>query len=556
LGTIRCSSAAAMIDRVRIHACGVQIHVVRRKSRVIGRLAIRNDDECKGIAHGWVGRRLPGRGNRVWRRAGKALVEMKLYFLMPACCEQCVDELFTLTVLQQSGRHPERIIAVQIGADLRLIALPPAVIGRRAGSRVGDHGVVACYVPPMPRFECARTEFMHHNVVFRRCANPVVKRLPDLFHLRGVEALADHRELERVVWRSRDLLTPMRVEEAGGVEFEELCKQVAECTIRLRLDLAPSGTKILRQLVGAQSEFRDDAPTAAAAALDCPKEIGIGTVVHCPHDAVGGDDFGFQQPRRSGSEALRHAAEAAALDKPRDTNIRAASPLDVAAGFDRDGMIEIDPHGARFGCDGWHGRHLALAAGGNEAVMHRHRVHRPRPDEQGIGRVRGALVAVAGAFDDEAEIVVPREIDCGSHIARIAGFHGIDAGRRRPRIEPARYLRAARLVPDIERIGDVFEGVFAIRALGLCRARAEQGMHLDQIAAHCLLQLLPACGLWPGGIGGSNATDCASDCSYRRESRPECGGYSHNGGQALQQTASLHDLTLFGSNRLHCPASP
>ena len=93
--------------------------------------------------------------------------------------------------------------------------------------------------------------------------------------------------------------------------------------------------------------------------------------------------------------------------------------------------------------------------------MQRHRVHRPCPHQERIGRVRRALIAVAASLDDQAQPVVAREIDGGGNVGGAVRHHGERARVRPPRIQPARNLGAGRLVAQVERIAQALESIQA-----------------------------------------------------------------------------------------------
>ena len=71
----------------------------------------------------------------------------------------------------------------------------------------------------------------------------------------------------------------------------------------------------------------------------------------------------------------------------------------------------------------------SLAALRHERVVQRDAVHRPRPDQQRVGRVRGALIAVPAALHDQPQVVLAREVDGRRRRRRRPRGDGIDAGR-------------------------------------------------------------------------------------------------------------------------------
>ena len=227
-------------------------------------------------------------------------------------------------------------------------------------------------------------------------------------------------------------------------------------------------------------------------------------------DPVRGDDLGLQQASGGRAESFREAAEAAALDQPGDADVRAAAALHVAAGLAGHGVIEIDPDGAGFGGDRRRRRDFALAALRREGVVHRHLVHRARPDQQRIRRVRRPLIGVARALHDQAQTIVAGEVHRRRDVGAGSRLHRIGARRRRPGVEPARDLRAAGLVAEIERVVNRGERVRAGGALRVGGAGGEGRFDRDQIAADRLLQLGPAFGARPGGVAGPDAAEAGS----------------------------------------------
>ena len=193
------------------------------------------------------------------------------------------------------------------------------------------------------------------------------------------------------------------------------------------------------------------------------------------------------------------------MDETRDADRGAAAALHVTARLVGDGLIEVDPHGARFGRYRGHGLRLALAAARDEGLVQLHLVHRTRPDEERVGRVGGAEIAVAGALHDEAELLLAREVDSRDDIRRVACPDRIDARRRRPGVEPAGNLRARGLIADIEGVMEVGEDLAACRAIALLAAGVEERLHPGEIPPDRVVELLPARRRRPGRIAGAHA---------------------------------------------------
>ncbi len=198
--------------------------------------------------------------------------------------------------------------------------------------------------------------------------------------------------------------------------------------------------------MGAQRQAGDDAERSAPAALQGPEQIGILAGIGDPQRTVGGHDLGLQQARRGGAVVLREAAEAAALDETGDADRAAAAALDVAPALGRHRVVGVHPD--RAGADGDRGLRRILTSLRHEIVMQGDVVHEAGPDHQRIRRVRGAEIAVAAALDDQAQIVVPREIDRGDHVAGLSGCDRVGAGLEGPAVDPAERLRDANLVAN------------------------------------------------------------------------------------------------------------
>src|SRR6202035_2331537 len=195
--------------------------------------------------------------------------------------------------------------------------------------------------------------------------------------------------------------------------------------------------KKLWQLMRAQGDARDDAPTAAAAAFQRPKEVRIRASVGHDHPAVGNDHFRLQQSRRSRAEALRERTEASALPQSGNPPCWAATAVTVAAGSRRYRIIKVYPHGTGLSRDGRHWREFSLAALGNKGILHRDFVHCPCPDQQRVRRIGGAEITMTSAFDDKPQIVFAGKVDASDHVSSVAGPYCIFAGRGSPSIQPA-----------------------------------------------------------------------------------------------------------------------
>src|SRR5208282_3482774 len=123
----------------------------------------------------------------------------------------------------------------------------------------------------------------------------------------------------------------MRVVEFVGIEGDELADQAAKGGTGRGMDRGIYAAEKSRQIVCLQSEPRDDAEAASAAALEPPEKVRVGARIGDPHQAVCSDDFGFQEVRGSGSKLLRKATESAGLHKAGDADRQTPPTLHIAA---------------------------------------------------------------------------------------------------------------------------------------------------------------------------------------------------------------------------------
>ena len=256
------------------------------------------------------------------------------------------------------------------------------------------------------------------------------------------------------------------------------------------------------------------------------------------HGAVGRDHFGFEQSGRGHAVVLREAAEAAAGDEARDADRRAAAALHVASGLRRHRVVDGQPARARLHRHGRRRVHLAHAAGGRERVVQRDGVHRPRPDQQRVRRVRRALVAVPAALHDDAQVVRAREVHGGRDVGGLLRRDRVCAGRGTPTVHPAGGLRACRLLADEIRIAQVAQDVVAGGAGGRAGTRFEQRRNLDQLAADPGVELVPQRRRRPGRIRGAHAPHRRGGGGCRRmraEQRQQ-----RRGSGRLEKASSFH----------------
>ncbi len=213
----------------------------------------------------------------------------------------------------------------------------------------------------------------------------------------------------------------------------------------------------------------------------------------------------------------------------------------------------MHPYRARFDADGRLRRVLPRAALRYEGVVQHHLVHWPRPDQQRIGGVRGSLVAVPAALDDQAQFVVAREVHRGNDIGGGLGRHRIGAGCRHPGVDPAGGLGSGRLIADVIGISQQPEQVLAGRGVGRIPARRDQRLNLDQSAADTLVELLPTRLPRPRRVGWAHATE-PSRQGYARSLCRRADQRRWGRRSQCKQVSSVH-LGTFLSGRLYGPGS-
>src|SRR6202044_3822954 len=141
-------------------------------------------------------------------------------------------------------------------------------------------------------------------------------------------------------------------------------------------------------------------------------------------------------------------------------------------------------NGSRADSDGPLRSVSGLATIRNKILLDSNVMHMTCPNQERIGRVRCALIAVAAAFYDEAQIVFAGKIDSGSDVGGVSCGGGVDAGFGGPRVDPAQGLGNAGIVANVVGVFHVCEERFAVRALWRGRACVDRKIDLNQAAAN------------------------------------------------------------------------
>ena len=84
-------------------------------------------------------------------------------------------------------------------------------------------------------------------------------------------------------------------------------------------------------------------------------------------------------------------------------------------------IVDMHPDRTDADRDSWLRRLHRPTSLRDEGVVQGHRVDVPGPDQQRIRRVGGTEIAVAAALDDEAQVVLAREVERGDDVPRRFG---------------------------------------------------------------------------------------------------------------------------------------
>ena len=114
-------------------------------------------------------------------------------------------------------------------------------------------------------------------------------------------------------------------------------------------------------------------------------------------------------------------------------------------------------------------------------------MHTTCPNQERIGRIRCALIAVATSFDDEPQIVVAGKIYGGCDVVGISCSDSVDTRFGGPTADPAQGLGDAGGIADVVGVFQICEESFALRALGRGHACVHRKIDLNQVASDRLL---------------------------------------------------------------------
>ncbi len=296
----------------------------------------------------------------------------------------------------------------------------------------------------------------------------------------------------------------MRIEQLVSIEGESFRDQVVESGFGRRPERAEHRAERGRKLARAQGKLGEDAEGAAATALDGPEQVGMVACIHHEDAAVRRDDFRLEESGCAQPILLRKAAKPATVNEAGDTHGGASAALHIASAPRRDGIVDREPTCPGLNRDRRLRSVRSIAADRDERIVQRDCAHLARPYQERIGRIRRALIAMAAALDDEAQIVFPRKIDGCNDIGRRARFDGIGARRGIPCVHPARGFGQRRALADEVGIAQLLEEGLAGGAVG-CRATGgERVVQPDETTADGIEQRIPSFLGWPRDIAGTH----------------------------------------------------
>src|ERR1700728_1395457 len=188
---------------------------------------------------------------------------------------------------------------------------------------------------------------------------------------------------------------------------------------------------------------------------------------------------------------LREAPEPATLDEPGHANRRATPALYVAAGFGGNSVVSLHPNRSRAHSHCWLRCMTAFTSMRHKGGVHLDVMHVPSPYQQRIGRVRSTLIAMAAAFDHEAQIVFARKVHRSGNIIGISRCDSVNTWLGGPCVNPTQSLREAGLVADVVGVLQTFQNFLAIGAFPTRGARGNRKIYRKQIPTDRVVEPLP-----------------------------------------------------------------
>jgi hypothetical protein len=144
---------------------------------------------------------------------------------MPRGGEQRVGKPLPPIGLQQGTRQPKRFEPEQELPRLAQAAGPEQIFRRRVGAVVDEDRIAhpeISRVPETPGGDLDNPRPQREVEIGPRGDHPAEEGLPDRMRLLPIETLKRHSDYERVVPLQRHDVPPMGVQQAGGIERDEL----------------------------------------------------------------------------------------------------------------------------------------------------------------------------------------------------------------------------------------------------------------------------------------------------------------------------------------------
>ena len=219
-----------------------------------------------------------------------------------------------------------------------------------------------------------------------------------------------HGDIQHIAGPEGEPSPQCGVEQAVGIEIDELRQQTAEIVIGGGLDGHAREAEKVRQIVGLSVRLVTTASDRRHR-LSGPRTGPRRARLDSAQPAIGRTTSACTVSMPPCHSAWRKT-ETAALNEARHADRHAAAALDIATPCHHR-VIGIHPHCARLYGYGGSGEHARLP---DERIMHGDGAHGPGPDQQRIRRVGGALIGMAAALHRQAQLVGAGEIHRRDHV--------------------------------------------------------------------------------------------------------------------------------------------
>ena len=264
---------------------------------------------------------------------------------------------------------------------------------------------------------------------------------------------------EHAARRKNEAARPNAVEERLAVKVDRLADQLSIGVVRRRPIVANTTPTNSGRSCVRKRQAGDDAEPAAAP-FSAQKRSGFEQALAIRTSPSAVTTSASRRWAPADAVRLGKAAEPAAENQPGDADRHAAAALDIAAALGHHLVVtwpQIAPAPTETaGCG-----ESSLAPRGDEGVVQVDVAMRRVQTSSEFGRVRAALIGVAAALHDEAEIVRPREVHRRDDVGGRFGGDRVDARARRPGADPAERLSQPDVVAEIVGVLEFLEDLSA-----------------------------------------------------------------------------------------------